>query len=435
MLVNRFAVLCGFLCVLGLLRPANGQDATSGDGARRYYNIKAGPIYVTLSAQNSVEYVDNVNLSSGIDSPIKADLIVTPSFSINAVSQMQLNPTGETNTNTMGITMNFGYRDHILQPDLNERILDLNISPDSDLFFLIRIGHFKIRLHDQFSLQSDPVTDTSLSNVAVFRRFSNTAGVNVEWDVNSATLINLGYDHTTVRALSLISLDSGTTNNLSTSNINSEADTLSLQGSIKIIPEITVGARSSVSGIHYPGAPWQDSTTYSYGPFAEARLTQYTSLNASCGVSQNEPGDVFVGSNAGNSSNSNSTSEYFNIALTNHLNTYYTQTISTGRQVELNLIGMQTATNYLRYSSVWTMNSHIAWHFDAGVEDATDFGTSNIYNVQSNYRRYTAGLSTSYQFSKKLSTSLNYRYVQKDTSDPLQCYKQNDVIWTVNYRF
>jgi len=447
MLVKRLLAISGFLCIAGLLTAASGQDAGGGGGAggdatQRYFNIRTGPVYVTLTAQTTTEFVDNVNLSSGIDTPIKQDLIFSPSFGINAISELQLHPLSETNTTTMGLSMNFGYREHILQPALNQKIFDINISPDSEFSFLVRIGHFKIRLHDGFALQSDPVTDGALSNVAVFRRFTNAAGVNVEWDVNSDTLVNLAYTHTNVYALDLVTLgNSGTSSNLSTSNITNSTDALSLMASTKIIPELTVGWGANVAATSFPGAPQQDSTTYSYGPFASLHLSQFTTLNASCGISKSEPGNVFTGSNTANNNGSNSTSNYANVSLTNQLNTYYTQTLSAGREIALDLVGTQTSDNYLRYSSVWKMNAHISLNFNAFAEDISNAGTPNNNllslqsNVQSDYRRYGGGVGTSLRLSKKLTTSLNYRYVQKVTGDPLLCYKQNDIIWTVSYSF
>ena len=170
-------------------------------------------------------------------------------------------------------------------------------------------------------------------------------------------------------------------------------------------------------------------------------MSQFTTLNASCGISKSEPGNVFTGSNTANNNGSNSTSNYANVSLTNQLNTYYTQTLSAGREIALDLVGTQTSDNYLRYSSVWKMNAHISLNFNAFAEDISNAGTPNNNllslqsNVQSDYRRYGGGVGTSLRLSKKLTTSLNYRYVQKVTGDPLLCYKQNDIIWTVSYSF
>ena len=420
---HRFAALFSVLCVAFFLATANAQENN-----HPYYNIKAGPVYLTLSAQMSTEYTDNVNLASGLNGPLQSDLIVYPSIGLSAISRLSIHPLSETNTSTLGFNINFGYRDHLMHPNLNQNVLDMNVSPDSELSLLIHAGHFKIRLHDGFSLQSDPVTEGALSNVAVFRRFTNTAGVNVEWDFNSRTVINAGYSHSNLFALSVVS--TGTTaNNLTASNLNNSSDLFSFSASTKIIPEVLVGWGATAQTTLFPGAMGQNSTSYTYGPFTEIRLTEYTTLNASWGVSKN-------------TSNS-ATATTSNISLTNRLNSYYTQTFSTGQQAQIGIFGEQTAVNYLRYNSVWRMNSHIALSSAFYVEDCTNLSGNNLgssnnadwRNGVSNYRRYGCDFSTSYQLGRRLTTSLSYRYIKKLAANPFQSYKQNSVFWNIIYLF
>jgi len=393
--VTRRAVISSVLCV-ACLADAMGQE----EGPQKYYNIKAGPVYVTLSSGITTEYTDNVNLSNGTTTPIQSELTINPNFGITAASQLQFAPLSETNTQNLSLTANFGYKDYVFHPELNQRMTDINIAPDSELALVIHAGHFKIRLHDGFSLQSDPTTDGS---------------------------------HSSLYALSITSLgNAGNTNNLTANNLNSSTDSVTFGGDCQVFSLLKVGFTSSAAATTFPGAPGQDSTSYSYGPFAQARFTQYTTLQASAGITENKAGNVFTGTGAAGSGVADSTSNYFNLSLTNEMNSYYTQTLSVGRQISLSLLGSQTEVDYIRYTSNWKVNSHINISSGLFAEDSTDLGTIGGF---SHYRRYGGDLSTGYQLSKKMSTSLSYRFIDKIADDPAQSYKQNTITWSINYNF
>lgn len=425
--VTRRAVISGMLCV------ACAANAFEQHGGEKYYNIKAGPVYVTLSSGISTEYTDNVNLSDGTTTPKQAELTINPHFGITAASQVQFAPLSETNTQNLSLTADFGYREYVFHSQQNQQLNDINIAPDSELAFVIHAGHFKIRLHDGFSLQSDPTTDGSLSNVAQFRRFVNTAGVDVRWDVNSKTGLNFGYAHSDLYALSITSTsNSGTTTNLNASNLNSSTDSLNFGGDCQVFSLLKVGFNSSVQANSFPSAPQQDSTSYSYGPTAELRMTEYSRLSASAGVTQNQAGNVFTGTTATGVGTVGTTTNFFNVSLTNEMNMYYTQTLSVGRQTSLTLLGSLSEVSYIRYRSNWKINSHISLSSGVYLEDSTDLGTTLGF---SHYRRFGVDLSTGYQLSKKMSTSLSYRFINKIADDPTQSYQQNTVTWSLNYQF
>lgn len=426
MSATRSAALLSALCLAAF--PSFGQE-----GKTPYYNVKAGPVYITLSSGITTEYTDNVNLSSGRNSAIEPELTITPRLGINALSQLQFFPEGEHNISTLSLSMSLGYRNYVFHPELNRNITDINIAPNSELSFLIRAGHFKIRVHDGFSLESDPVSDGSLSNVAQFRRFINVFGIDTEWDVNKMTTVNLNYAHRNLMAMDLISLgSSGQTTNLNTSSFDNSSDSLSLSAMSRALSFLSLGASASVQGTRYPSNPAQDSTSYSYGPRAKVVFTDYTDLVASCGVTTYQPGDIFYGSKTSGNSLDGSTTQYASLELTNHLNTYYTHSFSVGRQTTLNLIGNQTQMDYARYSSTWKVNSLISLQSGIGVEDNTQLGG---VNSGQHYRTITGGVGTQFRLSRKLSTSFSYRYVNKIADDPDNCYKQNTLTWELDYRF
>jgi len=471
MSVTKLAAISLMLC-MACLGTAWGQ----AEGPQRYFNIKAGPVYVVVSAMVSTEYTDNVNLSNGKTTPIQPELTIYPSIGINAATQVKLIPSSELNTSDLRFTTNLGYRDYVFHSQLNQKVVDINVSPDSELSLLIHAGHFKIRLHDGFSLQSDPATDGSLSNIAQFRRFVNTVGVSTLWDVNSKTKVNFSYNHSNLYALSITTLGNtnsttsstkttssttssskitsiaqiiGSTKNTTAtaakntgqattynnvSSLNSWTDAASLSADCQVFSLLNVGFTTSVQATSFPAAPSQDTTSYSYGPTASLRLSQYTTLTASCGITQNRMGNAFTGTPAATGTTSgDSNTNYFDLTLANQLNTYYSHTLSIGRQVSLGILGDQNEVDYVRYTSSWRVNSHISISTGIFAENTTNLGS--LLGGSYRYRRYGCSLSTSYRLSGRMSTTLDYRVIDKLSNDPTQSYKQNTITWTINYQF
>ena len=431
MSVTRFTAIFLALCAACMGGTALGQ----AEGPQRYFNVKAGPVYIVLSSGVSTEYTDNVNLADGKRTPAQSELTISPNIGITAATQVQLQPLSQTNTNDLRLSANLGYRDYVFHPQLNQKVMDINIAPDSELSFLIHAGHYvRIRLHDGFSVQSDPATDGSLSNVAQFRRFVNSVGADVQWDVNSKTRANFNYSHSNLYALSVTSLGNpnskGPASNLNASRLNSATDAATLSANCQVLALLNVGFSTSVQATSFPSSPDQDSTSYSYGPTATARLTEYTTLTAATGITQSKSGNVFTGTTG--SSGVDSSTNYFDLTLANQLNTDYTHSRSVGRQVALTLLGSPSQVDYVRYTSTWKVNSHISIATGLFVEDTTNLG---MIGGSFHYRRYGCTLNTSYRLSRRIYTTLAYRYIDKIADDTTQSYKQNTITWAVNYQF
>lgn len=423
-------VLAGIALWLAAAIPGWGQQSAMTP----YYNVKAGPVYLTLSSGFSAEYTDNVNLTNGTTSPKVSELILYPHFGVDIISRMQLRALNDENQNTFSMRANFGYRDYVFHPELSRNENNLQIAPDSEFALVIRSGHVRLRLRDRFGLESDPPADGSLSNVAVFRRFTNDFGADTHWDMNSTTSFDLNYSRRNTYALDIVALgSSGTATNLDTSNYTSVSNTLTFMGQTKALsPWLSIGGRATVSDMEYPGASDQNSTSWSYGPFANLKLSDYTNLSAACGITQTHSGASFPDPYGEVVPGSEQTTEYADLTLFNRLNTYYDQTISIGRQTSWSVIGSQLNTDYIRYQSNWKTNSKISIRFGLFAENTTDLGTAG---PGGHYRLYGASVGTGYALSRKLSTSLSYRYTDKACDNPEESYQQNTITWTLDYRF
>lgn len=401
-----------------------------GQEEQKYFNLKAGPVRFILTSGISAEYNDNINLSSGISSPVQSDIILTPRIGLEAISELQLLPKSQTDTTTLGFTLNLGTKRYLQHPELNTNDSNLTIAPDSELSLLVRTGHFRTRFYDRFAVQDDPSADGTLSNVTLFRRFNNTVGAKTTWDMNSKTNFSLGYEHGNMIAMKYVTL-SGTAPSLN--SLDNSTDRVSLSGFSQIFSLLGVGFTASAQSTNYPDNPGQNMTTYNCGPFMDARLTQYTTLHASYSLSDNRGGSFFDG-NSGTTSNlgAGGTDSNYVISLINHLNTYYTQTLSVARQTQLNIVGDLTLTNSVTYSSTWNVNSKVSLSSSVFAENAT---AENAVNANPYYKRYGCTLGTGYRLSRKLNTTLTYQYSNKISDVADQSYKQNSVIFTINYAF
>lgn len=425
----KSAAIISILCTL-FLAVAGGQETDIGGqgGGYRNYNVKAGPVLFTLGSGVSFQFTDNVNLANGALTPLQSDITVSPSINLRAATEAELE--SHTQMERLTLNMGVGYSRHLMHPELDGNPLMLSISPESNLGIVVKMGHFTTRISDAFSLQSDPGSDGTLSNVAIFKRFTNTIGVNTNWSVNSKTNVSLGYSHSNLVALSFVGLSGSSLQN--PGSLNSSNDSFSLSVASRVASLLTLGCGASTSSSNFPANPSQNTTTVSVGPFAQMIITQYTTANASCGVSKVRDGGMFDSSSLASDSSFSSTTTNYSFSVTNRMNRYYTHTFMVGRYNQVDILGQQTISDSATYSSTWRMNSKFTIGTSIFAEDSTSLG--GVY-VAPHYRRYGCMIGTARQLSRKLSSSISYQYTNKISDDPSESYKANTVLLNFSYAF
>ncbi|HEX4644935.1 MAG TPA: hypothetical protein VH598_04940, partial [Verrucomicrobiae bacterium] len=137
-------------------------------------NVQVGLASLLFGANLEVELNDNINLS---DAARLEDLILRPSF--NVISTIPVSP-----LNAIYTSLNVGYSKYINYPRY-DRIV---IAPGSELGFDFYAGDFHFNLHDRLSYTENPIAQPELSGVADFGEFSNSSGLDVDWDLNELTL-------------------------------------------------------------------------------------------------------------------------------------------------------------------------------------------------------------------------------------------------------
>lgn len=466
-------------------RPSISRQKAAAQTLDRYYNLKLGPAFFNLSDSLGIEFVDNVNLSSTAP---ESDLILTPQFSIDAQWPM-------TKTNTLHLATSFGYTKYLEHPELDTK--NLLVSPDSAISFDVFVGNLKITFFDQFSYQQDPISQSDLSNVSSFGRFTNDARINLLWDLNKA-ILNLAYDHvdfittstnlnstpestftatvlvpqTKTKQVVVIGGPFGTrtvtekvtaspkhrTVTISTpaapqdlSALDYTADQIS--ASVLTFPTSTlgVGLESAASVRRYSQSQDQDATIFSIGPFVEWQVSHYTKLFASGGIQQvsqkTQTSATPVVATAASlfrttaalrdtsdvSNNSDSGSSYYANLGAIHRLNRFYSDQLT--------IGHETQVGLFSEQLQVTSLSYSAnWLVSPRVNlliglDLDHVTESGALALQNSYNRFLFTLQTGYQITKRLSASVIYQFTDKIAMPTDQSYVQNRLGIMFNYRF
>ena len=398
------------------------------------YNLQLGPMKLRFNATLGFEYNDNINLSEDatalVPSPAgsvlittqqQSDFIIRPEVNINVLWPI-------TQLNTLKMDLGVGYAFYMDHPSNNTN--GVLVTPGSQLAFDIFVGDFRINLHDRFSLEQDPVAEVTLSNVADYGRFQNTAGISALWDLNAA-VVTLGYDHY---------------NYISTTSVfdylNRNADMVN--GTIAFTPNSTmsVGLEGAFVDTYYDQNVLNDSITYSVGAFLETQITSYLKLRVAGGYQS------INFDNTGLVNDSQDLSDYYaNVLLSHRVNSVLTQNISAGHEGQLGINSNYTTLNYVRHTANWNILYHTLLSTELFYEDADDSGGSGplflgtpgvfLFNpfVAEHIHRYGGAFTLGYQLTQHVTLGLRYQYTQKDSDQPLRDYRQNRVSLDGTYSF
>ncbi len=398
------------------------------------YNLQLGPMKLRFSATLGFEYNDNINLSEdgsvlipSIFGPVlvvtekQSDFIIRPQFNINALWPI-------TQLNTFKIDLGIGYAFYMDHSENNTN--GLLLSPGSQVAFDIFVGDFRINFHDRFSLEQDPIAEASLSNVADYGRFQNTAGVSVLWDLNAA-VATFGYDH-----YNFIS----TTDRFEYLDRSAEM----LNGSIAFTPNsaMSVGVEGAMVWTTYDQNVLNDSESYSAGVFLETQVTSNVKFRVAGGY-QNIDFD-----NTGLVNDAHDLDDYYaNAMLSHRVNSVLTHSIAAGHETQLGVNSNYIQLNYVRHTANWNILYHTLLSTELFYEDAEDSGGLGPVLVPGpgvpllnpfaaeDMTRYGGAITLGYQLTQHVTLGFRYQYIQKNSDLPLRDYSQNRVSLDGTYSF
>jgi len=389
------------------------------------YNIKLGPVLFNFNSSLDGEYNDNVGLNR---SGSVSDFLLTPEVGMDMSWPVS-------DVNTLSLATSLGYTFYLFHPQYNTS--HVLVSPNSRLSFDVYTGDFKINFHDEFSYEQDPVSQAVLSNIVNFDRFTNVAGIGVIWDLNKV-ILSLNYDHINFYSFDLQNINGSHASNPGALNYSS--DQVSASAELHFSSTFITGLESVASMRSYDQFSGAYETV-TVGPFMKVQVTDHIKAEASAGfeyinsptnslaASQILQPNSFPISNAGSSSDS----YYANLSLEQKVNAFYFHKVSLGHDLQLDLLGNQSDSTYLNYTSSWKVNNHLNIAFNLGLQNV-DEGNGGLLGASS-YNLFNAGAQANFPVTKNLSGAVFYQFNDKlaDSSD--QAYEQTKLGMILTYHF
>lgn len=386
---------------------AAGEGAAGGlnknQGFDQRYNMKVGPVLMNVGGGINFAYNDNINLA---ETGKKSDFIITPNVSLS-------NHWPLTSINSADLNLGLGYSKYLNNSSADSSFL--NVSPGSNLTFVVFMGDFKFTFSDAFYFQQDPVDEIGLANVTTFGRISNTASANVDWDLNDVVL-SLGYSHTNFM-----------TTSAAFDYADSTTDTVTQRTSFTVTPTVTAGLSNSLSFTNYEQDFLNNSWTLMSGPFATVQLSPYLSMSGTAGVQ-------LLGASSGGQvgdTTGDVTSWYGSLSFTHRINNNMDQTLSFSHTNPTGLNSNFVGLSSVQHSFSWQFIRNVTF----GTSEFIEYGQDSGGTLAEDVWRYGGNVSLGYNLTQKLSLSLTYTYTRRDSNAFMRDYTQNVIMLGTNYAF
>lgn len=382
---------------------AAAEAARVDPGQEPYYNVKLGPVLFTFNAGTGVEFNDNINLSETNPEP---DIVLRPGVGMTAFWQV-------TELNSLNLNLGVQYAKYIQQPENDSESILIN--PGSDLTFDLYVQDFKFTFYDDFSIEQDPTELIEVSNVAVFTRFQNTGGMIVLWDLNDVEL-EAGYSYTIFRAL-----DDPVFN-----FTDRDSQSVTTSATFFVDPSLAVGVSGSGTFSTYQESFLNDSVVWQPGVFVDWQASQYITVSIATGM---QIGDF---SDTGAVDDDSSLGAPFATLTVNHrLNQYVNLALAAGHEANQSLESNYYELTYVRLAADWAILKDISLGTDIFYEHAPTSGGI----LSEDIHRYGGGITLNYAITEKLTTGLEFRHIERESSAALRDYSQNAILFNLDYDF
>jgi hypothetical protein len=383
---------------------AGEQAAAARKRARTdaYYNLDLDPIKLRFSSSLAGEYNDNVNLS---DANPAEDFILRPQVGIRAFWQVS-------ERNALDVALNLGYEYYFNEARPSRFIVSGD--ENSGLYFDLFVGDVAINLHETFSLTQDTSQDPSVSGIADIFRLENTAGTTVTWDLYKL-MLQFNYDH-----YNYVPLD----------NFYEYLQHASELGSVRLSalvhPALTVGMELGGGLTRYDDPRLSDNDHVSIGPFTKYKLSDAIDIRGSVGYAYY----WFYASSF--ITNDTSQSGIYADVSVDHVATQRTrQTLNIGQSLTTDINSAPIQLFYIRYYA--TLNIIQYWSIQPRL--LFESGKESRGLIMEDFTRYGIGLSLSRRITQKLTSSLAYDFLLKNSDVAAYDYTQNRLVLNLIYQF
>lgn len=382
----------------------NERTTTARNRARTetYYNLDLDPVKLRFNTSLAAEYNDNVTLRH---TNKLADYVFRPQVGTRAFWQVS-----ERNALDFSLDLGYEYYQNSARPS---RVI-VTGDENSGLFFDIYVGSFIFNLRDRFSLSQDTSSDPTISGVADIFRLENTAGATATWDLNKA-YISLNYDHYTYAPLDNYY-----------KYLAHQADYVSLRPAYALNPACSTGIEIGAGITRYSDARLSDNRHTSIGPFLRYQFSRDTDLRAGVGFTeyQFDPSEFITNSVS-------SSGFYADIQLRHQLTdrTSYSLNVGQSQSTDINSAPVQLV--YIRWAA--SLNIIQYWNFRPNF--SFESGNESHGLTQEDFTRYGGGFSISRQITDKLTGTISWVMLKKNSTVESFSYTQNRLVLNVLYQF
>jgi hypothetical protein len=382
---------------------AAAEGATQAASTAGYYNLRVGDTLWRFSSSMGFAYQDNFNLSQNDPQP---DFALTPQVTTRMwwpVSQK----------NSLNLALNTGYNVHFEHSSQS----GFFITPDSELAFNIYAGDFLINLHERFTIIDNAYQDPTVANSGQYSQFQNTLGFSALWDLNKAVL-KFGYDH-----LNNVFLRNAQGQNQSAAS----EEVFSLAAAYALQPQMLLGLEAGAGWINFgnanPGAVG-NGLQCNAGPFFQAPITEYLSLNAALGYVS------FLPESGGTTDTGDLNGAYGQLRINHRLNQYVNYSLSAGRNFGFTLFGGATDLYYVNLAANWILVRQIS----LGTGFLYQHGATGGFTGE-DFDQFGPQITLSRVLTPQLSASLNYQLFLRNSDLSDRSYTANIVTLNLSYQF
>jgi hypothetical protein len=376
-----------------------------GGGDQANYNIKWHRITARLRGSVQAEYTDNLTLSS---SGSNGDVFIAPHLGTGIFWPLS-------RKNILQFDLDIGYRFYFKYSKLST----FYVSPSSHIEYRMMLGDVRINLHDDFSIQVDPVSRPEISgggrtDPVVFRRFINTAGISASWQASEYWTFVGGYDFTIDRSLSD-----------DYASIDRNGHTFSAAVYRTFPPQWTLGLHASYSITDYLQQIQHDGWGYSMGPLVAFQASENLLIDGGVDWS------VSRFDNSGSIlDRSNFQGMTYHVGARHVFNAHMHHNLRLRKSVDLGLGSNYTDTMALQYGVTATLRRGVTVNSILAYDQSTVSGAGGESSD-----RYMFYLGTGFALSRSWQLGLGYSFAWKDSDQAGRDYTQNRITLDASYRF
>ncbi len=417
------------------------------------YNLKLGPVLVSFGSSVSFAYTSNALQSQGGGE--NYDLSINPMLNTNLRWQM-------TDAARLSLNVGVGYRFNLVQEDLS----GLTVNPNTSIDYAFSVGDALFTVFNRLSTansadQRPDIIGTGNPLAVRFNRINNSTGLSTEWAPYTDLSISADYAYSMERGLD-DSFDS----------LNGDSHTVSSAVFQRLHPDLSVGISASASLNDYSNQFQNSSKTFGIGPVTTWTVSEYITVSASVRytmINSEQNGQIRDSSDFSGISG--------NLSVRHQINRVLNHSISLGRGVNGALGSNFSTSMEASYQLSWRLTDFIPLNFNAGVDQTEQSGGLAIFAVppgsiylpgdpangippilvtsQGTFtdvvrtpeglfgvptagqvsQSYRFGVSTGYQITQRLNSSLGWSYVIRDTDFVFGDFNAHTVTLTLSYQF